>query len=91
MFQIPTCDEAGHAPIGEIAEVHGPVAVIACETLPPLHQALCAKLNHDTCLFEVHQHLDTRHVRAITLHRSAGLHRGMTVYDTGAPLSSQQP
>ena len=86
MFQISTCNEAGHAPIGEIAEVHGPVVVIACDMLPPLHQALCARLDHDTCLFEVHQHLDTRHVRAITLHRSAGLHRGMTVYDTGAPL-----
>jgi F-type H+-transporting ATPase subunit beta len=86
MFQISTSDETGHTPIGEITEVHGPVAVIACDTLPPLHQALYARLDHDTCLFEVHQHLDTRHVRAITLHRSAGLHRGMTIYDTGAPL-----
>ena len=73
-------------PIGIITEVHGPVAVIACDTLPPLRQALCTSLNHETCLFEVHQHLDEHHVRAITLHRSAGLHRGMTVYDTGAPL-----
>jgi F-type H+-transporting ATPase subunit beta len=73
-------------PIGVITEVHGPVAVIACETLPPLRQALCTSFNHETYLFEVHQHLDERHVRTITLHRSTGLHRGMTVYDTGAPL-----
>ncbi|GMR21216.1 MAG: F0F1 ATP synthase subunit beta [Gammaproteobacteria bacterium] len=73
-------------PIGVISEVHGPVVVIACDTLPPLHQALCANLDHETYLFEVHQHLDERHIRAITLHRSAGLHRGMTIYDTGAPL-----
>ena len=73
-------------PIGRIAEIHGPVSVIACDTLPPLHQALYANLDHETYLFEVHQHLDERHVRAITLHRSTGLHRGMTVYDTGAPL-----
>jgi len=73
-------------PIGVIAEVHGPVAVIACDSLPPLRQALYAKLDHEACLFEVHQHLDERHVRAITLHRRTGLHRGMTVYDTGAPL-----
>ena len=73
-------------PIGVITEVHGPVAVIACEMLPPLRQALCASFNHETYLFEVHQHLDERHVRTITLHRSTGLHRGMTVYDTGAPL-----
>jgi len=73
-------------PIGVIAEVHGPVVVIACDILPPLHQALCASINHESYLFEVHQQLDERHVRAITLHHSAGLHRGMTVYDTGAPL-----
>jgi F-type H+-transporting ATPase subunit beta len=69
-----------------ITEVHGPVAIIACDTLPPLRQALSARLDGETFLFEVHQHLDERHVRAITLHRSAGLSRGMTVYDTGAPL-----
>ena len=72
--------------IGIITEVHGPVAVIACDRLPPLRQALYAALDHETCLFEVHQHLDERHVRAITLHRSDGLHRGMSVFDTGAPL-----
>ena len=83
---MSTSEEKSPTPIGEIVEVHGPVAVIACTTLPPLQQALCAKLDHETCLFEVHQHLDERHVRAIALHQSAGLHRGMAVYDTGAPL-----
>ena len=72
--------------IGIIKEVHGPVAVIACERLPPLKQALCTRFDDETYLFEVHQHLDTQHVRAITLHRTAGLQRGMPVYDTGAPL-----
>ena len=79
-------ENPSHIPIGVIAEVHGPVAVITCDKLPPLRQALCAKIDHESYLFEVHQHLDERNVRAITLHRSAGLHRGMTVYDTGAPL-----
>ena len=73
-------------PIGVIAEVHGPVVVLDCETLPPLRQALYADYDHDTCQFEVLQHLDAHHVRAICLHRSTGLHRGMPVYDTGAPL-----
>jgi F-type H+-transporting ATPase subunit beta len=73
-------------PIGVITEVHGPVVVIACEKLPSLRQALRTHLNHETYLFEVHQHLDEQRVRAITLHRSAGLRRGMPVYDTGAPL-----
>ena len=86
MFNISTNQEDSEIPIGVITEVHGPVAVIACATLPPLHQALCTHLDHETYLFEVHQHLDERHIRAITLHRSASLHRGMTVYDTGAPL-----
>ncbi len=73
-------------PVGVITEVHGPVVVIACDNLPPLHQALSARINHESYLFEVHQHLDARHIRAITLHRSAGLYRGMSIYDTGAPL-----
>ncbi len=73
-------------PIGTIAEVHGPVVVIDCQCLPPLRQALCTSLDHEEYVFEVHQHLDERHVRAITLHRTTGLSRGMTVYDTGAPL-----
>ena len=78
--------EPKKTPIGVITEVHGPVAVIACDTLPPLRQALSAQFNHETYLFEVHQHLDERHIRTITLHRSTGLYRGMPVYDTGAPL-----
>ena len=77
---------ADTSPVGMITEVHGPVVVITCDTLPPLHQALMAKIDHETFLFEVHQHLDEHHVRAITLHRSSGLYRGMAVFDTGAPL-----
>jgi len=73
-------------PVGSITEVHGPVAVIACGRLPPLRRALSAKVGADTYLFEVHQHLDERHVRAITLHYTTGLPRGLPVYDTGAPL-----
>ncbi|QJD29841.1 F0F1 ATP synthase subunit beta [Methylococcus geothermalis] len=72
--------------IGSIAEVHGPVVVIACHTLPPLRHALYSRIDHETYLFEVHQHLDESHVRAVTLHRTAGLQRGMAVHDLGAPL-----
>ncbi len=72
--------------IGRIAEVHGPVVNIVCSVLPPLHRALIAKIDHETYTFEVHQHLDETHVRAITLHRTAGLQRGMPVLDTGATL-----
>ena len=72
--------------IGRIAEVHGPVVVIDCDELPPLRQALCTSLDHETYLFEVHQHLNERYIRAITLHGTSGLKRGMSVYNTGAPL-----
>ncbi len=73
-------------PVGTIAQVHGPVVDIACSTLPALHRALYAHLDHETYTFEVHQHLDERHVRAITLHRTAGLRRGMPVFDSGSAL-----
>ena len=73
-------------PVGTIAEVHGPVVDLSCEVLPPLHQALVTSIDHETYTFEVHQHLDRRRVRAITLHRTTGLQRGMPVFDTGAPL-----
>ncbi|MEJ2143288.1 MAG: F0F1 ATP synthase subunit beta [Gammaproteobacteria bacterium] len=86
MLESSASNQYDQLPIGVITEVHGPVVVIACETLPPLRQALCARFDHETYLFEVHQHLDEKHVRAITLHRSAGMYRGMMIYDTGLPL-----
>jgi len=79
-------EQTDSSPIGKITEVHGPVVVIACEQLPPLHQALLTSLDGENYLFEVHQHLDERHIRAISLHYTAGLYRGMEVYDTGNPL-----
>lgn len=74
------------APLGRIAQVQGPVVDIACEQLPPLHQALGCRIDDEHYTFEVYQHLDEQHVRAITLHRTGGLQRGMAVFDTGASL-----
>ncbi|MDH3435968.1 MAG: F0F1 ATP synthase subunit beta [Betaproteobacteria bacterium] len=71
---------------GTIARVRGPVVDIRCEVLPALHRALYARIDHEKYTFEVHQHLDETHVRAITLHRTSGLRRGMPVYDTGSSL-----
>ena len=67
--------------------MHGPVVVIACDQLPPIKQALTASNGHESYLFEVHQHLDKQHIRAVTLHRPSGLYRGLQVFDTGAPLN----
>lgn len=73
-------------PVGTIVEIQGPVITIACDRLPPLHQSLWANLESQTYLFEVHQHLDHRHLRAIAMHGSSGLARGVAVYDSGHPL-----
>jgi F-type H+-transporting ATPase subunit beta len=86
MMPLEFVQNTGEIPIGTITEVHGPVVVISCRQLPPLRQALYTDLDRETYLFEVHQHLDEHHLRAITLHRTTGLRRGAPVYDTGAPL-----
>ncbi len=78
--------KAKSAAAGVITDVQGPVVDIECDRLPPLHEALFAVVGYKTCAFEVHQHLDERRVRAIALHRTSGLRRGMTVFDVGAPL-----
>jgi len=72
--------------IGTITEVHGPVVEVNCRLLPPLRRALITRMDGETFLFEVHQHLDPHHIRAITLHETGGLYRGMPVYDSGASL-----
>ncbi len=74
------------APIGTVTEVYGPVVKIACQTLPALHQALKIYSEEDSYILEVYQHIDQHHAKAITLHRSAGLQRGLLVYDLGTPL-----
>ena len=73
--------------IGVIEEVRGPVVDILCDRLPPLHRALFAVSGDERYTFEVYGDLDERRVRAIALHRTSGLRRGMPVFDSGAPLS----
>jgi F-type H+-transporting ATPase subunit beta len=72
--------------IGTIVGVQGPIVDIACEVLPPLHQALTAFRDGDEYTFEVHQHLDRQTLRAVTLHSTAGLQRGLPVYDSDGPV-----
>lgn len=82
---IARLTDHSHA-IGTVCEVHGPVVDIVCEHLPPLHQALYARIDHETYTFEAHQHLDEKRLRAITLNRTSGLRRGMPVFDIGSAL-----
>ena len=85
-FLQPRYPAENVARVGSVARVHGPVVDIACEVLPPLHRALFTRVDRETYTFEVHQHLDETHIRAITLHRTGGLRRGMPVFDTGSSL-----
>ena len=73
-------------PVGEIEAIHGPVVDIHTHYLPPLNQALMVNVHAGPVLLEVYQHLDPRRIRTIALHSTAGLWRGMPVYDSGAPL-----
>lgn len=73
--------------IGVISEVHGAVVDITCTVLPPLRRALFTSMDGEKFIFEVYQHLDKKTVRAITLHRSSGLKRGLAIFDTGGPLN----
>ena len=86
MEQIPQSMQAVGEAIGTIEEVHGPVVNIVCDRLPPLHQALFCVFDRESYTFEVYRHLDERRVRAIALHPTGGLKRGLPVYDTGGPL-----
>ncbi|WP_426416497.1 F0F1 ATP synthase subunit beta [Aestuariirhabdus sp. LZHN29] len=73
-------------PVGVVTEVHGPVVVVRCEPLPPVGRALRCALAGEHCILEVHQHIDSDRVRAIALHDTAGLARGVEVYDQLAEL-----
>jgi F-type H+-transporting ATPase subunit beta len=85
-INYPPEEPALTAAIGVITEVHGPVVEVTCRRLPPLRQALTAQVDSEIYMFEVHQHIDQHHIRAITLHETSGLYRGMSVYDSGAFL-----
>jgi F-type H+-transporting ATPase subunit beta len=82
----PANSASGDEPVGLIARVHGPVVDVECDRLPPLNRALVCRVANDSYCFEVHRHVDSRHVRAIALHSTDGLSRGMPVFDTGHAL-----
>ncbi|MCP5276241.1 MAG: F0F1 ATP synthase subunit beta [Burkholderiales bacterium] len=86
MEQMVHAIESANDPIGLIEEIHGPVIDVICDRLPPLHQALFCTADHQNYLFEVYRHLDAKRVRAIALHSTGGLKRGITMFDSGGPL-----
>ena len=61
--------------IGKIVQVHGPVVEIQCTELPPIRQALSAAGRQGQFVFEVYQHLNDTHIRAIALNRALKISR----------------
>ncbi|MFM9080515.1 MAG: F0F1 ATP synthase subunit beta [Opitutaceae bacterium] len=78
---------------GKIVQVIGPVVDVqfAENTIPPIYQALTVEFSaagaKQLLTLEVQQHLGAGVARAIAMSSSEGLVRGMTVVDTGAPIS----
>jgi len=82
---------------GKIVQVIGPVVDVEFETgkLPPIYNALLVQgvENKDVFAYsqkltlEVAQHLGESHVRTIAMAATEGLSRGMSVEDTGSPIT----
>ncbi len=74
--------------MGRIAQVIGPVVDVEFDqTLPELYSALVVERKEGDLVLEVEQQLDGNIVRTIALASTDGLKRGMSVKNTGAPLS----
>lgn len=73
---------------GRIVQIIGPVVDVEfSESVPPIYTAL--EMTHDGTrkVFEVAQHLGNGRVRAISMGTTDGLARGLSVTNTGAPIS----
>ena len=78
---------------GKIVQVIGPVVDVQFgeNSIPPIYQALTVDFTaagaKQLLTLEIQQHLGAGVARAIAMSSSEGLVRGMTVVDTGAPIS----
>ena len=74
---------------GKITQIIGPVVDVSfSEELPALLNALHITLSDGTLMtLEVEQQLSPTEVRCIALGPTDGMERGMTVLDTGAPIT----
>jgi len=78
---------------GKIVQIIGPVVDVqfAEHAIPPIYQALTIEFEVngkvELLTLEVQQHLGAGMARAISMSSTEGLKRGMTVFDTGAPIS----
>jgi F-type H+-transporting ATPase subunit beta len=78
---------------GKIVQVIGPVVDVKFPegAIPPIFQALTIEFTvsgrQEKLTLEIQQHLGEGVVRTIAMSSSEGLSRGMSVLDTGAPIS----
>src|SRR5688572_27595267 len=78
---------------GKIVQVIGPVVDVQFgeNAIPPIYQALTVDFTaagvKQSLTLEIQQHLGAGIARSIAMSSSEGLVRGMTVNDTGAPIS----
>ncbi|HYP18235.1 MAG TPA: F0F1 ATP synthase subunit beta, partial [Opitutus sp.] len=80
---------------GKIVQVIGPVVDVqfAENAIPPIYQELTVEFTagaggtKQVLTLEIQQHLGEGVARSIAMSSSEGLVRGMTVVDTGAPIS----
>ncbi len=78
---------------GKIVQVIGPVVDVqfAENAIPPIYQALKIEFSaggrKEVLTLEIQQHLGGGIARTIAMSSTEGLVRGMTVMDTGAPIS----
>jgi F-type H+-transporting ATPase subunit beta len=78
------------ANIGIVVRVVGVVvdAAFASGDLPSIHNGLVVQRDNGAELvLEVQEHIDPHTVRAIAMDNTAGLRRGLSVIDTGEPIS----
>lgn len=74
---------------GTITQIIGPIVDVRFEdgALPALRNALTVKHEKETLTLEVVQHLGLSRARCIAMQDTAGIARGASVHDTGAPIS----
>lgn len=74
---------------GTITQIIGPIVDVSFgDHVPPIQNALTVTREGDTTLtLEVAQHLGLGRVRAVAMQDTSGLVRGLSVVDSGAPIS----
>src|SRR5258706_16378753 len=75
--------------VGKVVQVSGPVLDVEFEPeqLPELYNAVTVKLDSGQLVAEVEQHIGRNQVRVVAMSSTDGVVRGMSVVDTGQPIT----